>query len=363
MSFLKRTDEAGHALPRLPSQWFFPASPFVRYLLRRLALTALTLAGVVVVVFFMTHILPGNPAVLRAGPLASEESIARFEKEMGLDRPLTAQFASYARGLLRGDLGESWTTNQPVRNELGKRLPATLELALTAFVIALLIGVPLGILGAVYADTLLDHAIRVFATFGASLALFWLALVSIHLFYYEWGWAPPPLDRLTIGIKAPPEVTGLHTVDSLLAGDWKTFKDALNHLWLPALTLAFVVSAPITKMMRAAMLDVLNTDFVRTAYAVGIPARRVILVDGVRNAFIPVLTTSGIVFGYLMAGNIIVERVFAWAGIGQYAWNALKTNDFNAVQGFVLFIAVVYVLINFTIDLAYSLIDPRIRLS
>jgi peptide/nickel transport system permease protein len=182
------------------------------------------------------------------------------------------------------------------------------------------------------------------------------------VFYYKWHLAPPPLDRLTIGLKPPPRVTGLFTVDSLLAGDGETLKDAVDHLWLPALTLAFVVSAPLTKMMRAAMLDVLNTDFVRTARAVGVPMYRVVLVDALRNAFIPVLTTSGIVFGYLMAGNVIVERVFAWAGIGQYAWNALRINDFNAIQGFVLFIAVVYVLINLLIDLAYGIIDPRIRL-
>ena len=362
MNFLNQPDEAEAALPRLFKPSFFLATPFARYLARRLALTVVTLVGVIVSVFFMTHILPGNPAVLRAGPLANEELIARYEKEMGLAQPLYTQFADYARALLHGDLGESWSTRQPVRQELAKRLPATLELALSAFVIALGIGMPLGILGAVYAGTVLDHAIRVFATLGASLALFWLALVSIHVFYYKLGWAPPPLDRLTIGIKAPPKVTGLYTVDSLLAGDWHTFKDALNHLWLPAFTLAFVVSAPITKMMRAAMLDVLDTDYIRTAHAVGINGRRVILVDAVRNAAIPVLTTSGIVFGYLMAGNVIVERVFAWAGIGQYAWNALKVNDFNAVQGFVLFIAVVYVLINLTIDLAYGIIDPRIRL-
>jgi peptide/nickel transport system permease protein len=362
VTVLNHPDEAEAALPRLFTPRAVLASPFVRYLARRLALTVVTLVGVVVAVFFMTHILPGNPALLRAGPLANEELVARYEKEMGLDQPLTAQFADYAQALLHGDLGESWSTRQPVREELSKRLPATLELALTAFVIAVGMGVPLGILGAVYAGTWVDHAIRVFATFGASLALFWLALVAIHVFYYKLGWAPPPLDRLTIGLKAPPKVTGLYTVDSLLAGNWHAFRDALNHLWLPALTLAFVVSAPITKMMRAAMLDTLDTDYIRTARAVGIPARRVILVDAVRNAAIPVLTTSGIVFGYLMAGNVIVERVFAWAGIGQYAWNALKINDFNAVQGFVLFIAVVYVLINLAIDLAYGIIDPRIRL-
>jgi dipeptide transport system permease protein len=325
-------------------------------------LSVVTLVGVVIVVFFLLHIIPGNPAELRAGSLASEALIERYEREMGLNRPLIAQFADYVGALLQGDLGDSWRTDQPVREEIAKRLPATLELALTAFVAAMLMGLPLGILAAVYAGTWLDHAIRVFATFGASLALFWLALVSQHVFYYKLGWAPPPLDRLTIGMKEPPAVTGLLTIDSLLAGDWDTFRDALDHLWLPALTLAFVVSAPITKMMRAAMLDVLSTDFIRTARAVGVPMRQVILVDALRNAFIPVLTTSGIVFGYLMAGNVIVERVFSWAGIGQYAWNALVINDFNAVQGFVLLIAVVYVLINLIIDLAYGFIDPRIRL-
>ena len=361
MNLVKQEAEAGGSLLRLPERIGRP-SPFVRYLARRLALTVVTLAGVVVAVFFMTHILPGNPALLRAGPLLNDELVAKYEHEMGLDQPIYVQFGHYVTALAHGDLGNSWSTDQPVREELAKRLPATLELALTAFVLALLIGVPLGILAAVYFGTWLDQAIRVFATLGASLALFWLALVAIHLFYYELHLAPPPLDRLTIGVKAPPEVTGLYTVDSLLAGDGKVFRDAVSHLWLPAFTLAFVVSAPITKMMRAAMLDVLNTDYIRTARAVGIPLYRVVLVDGLRNAFIPVLTTSGIVFGYLMAGNVIVERVFAWAGIGQYAWNALKINDFNAVQGFVLFIAVVYVMINLLIDLAYGIIDPRIRL-
>ena len=322
----------------------------------------MTLMGVVIVVFILTHILPGNPAALRAGPLADEALIARYEAEMGLDQPFYVQFDHYLRLLLRGDLGESWRTGQPVRTELGQRLPATLELAATAFLLAVFIGLALGILAAAFAGTWLDHIVRIFATLGASLALFWLALVGVQVFYYNLGWAPPPLDRLTIGLAKPPPVTGLFTVDSLLVGNWATFVDAVSHLWLPALTLAFVVSAPITKTMRAAMLDTLKADFVRTARAIGVPAHQVILVDALRNAFIPVLTTLGIVFGYLMAGNVIVERVFSWAGIGQYAWTALITKDFNAVQGFVLLIGVVYVLLNLVIDLLYGLVDPRIRL-
>lgn len=337
-------------------------SPFVRYVLRRLLLAAITLVGVAIAVFILTRILPSDPAALRAGPLASEELIAQYRHDMGLDQPLYAQFTNYAGLLLRGDLGTSWRTEQPVRDELSRRLPATLELAVTAFLLALLLGLTLGILAAVYAGKWLDQAARGFASLGASLALFWLALVGVQVFYFSLGWAPPPLGRLTVGLPEPPHVTGLFTLDSLLAGDTTAFADAVNHLWLPAFTLAFVVSAPIIKITRGAMLDALGSDFVRTARAIGLPAWQVILQDGLRNAFIPVLTTLGVVFGYLMAGNVIIERVFSWPGIGYYAWNALVTNDFNAVQGFVLLIAVTYVTLNLCIDVAYGFISPRIRL-
>lgn len=336
--------------------------PLARYVLRRLLLAFITLIGVVVVVFILTNILPGNPAALRAGPLANEELIAQYEVEMGLDRPIYIQFANYVRQLVQGDLGESWRTGEPVVKELGQRIPATFELAATAFFLALIIGLTLGIVAAVFAGSLLDHSARLFATLGASLALFWLALVGVHVFYYTLSWAPPPLDRLTIGVSEPPRVTGLFTVDSLLNGDISTFADALSHLWLPALTLAFVVSAPIIKTARASMLDTMGSDFVRTARAIGVKEHRLVLSDGLRNAFIPVLTTLGIVLGYLIAGNVIVERVFSWAGIGQYAWNALITKDFNAVRGFVLLIGVFIVFLNLTIDLLYGVVDPRIRL-
>jgi peptide/nickel transport system permease protein len=337
-------------------------TPFIRYLLRRLALTMITLLGVVVVVFFLMRVLPGNPAALRAGTLASDELIAQYEDDMGLNDPIYVQFGDYFTNLLQGDLGQSWRTDEAVTQELWDRLPATFELAFSAFVMAMFIGITLGVLAAVYVNTLLDQLIRIFATLGASIALFWLALIAIHLLYYTWDIAPPPLDRLTIGVEEPPEVTGLYTVDSALAGEWDTFRNALDHLWLPSLTLAFVVSAPITKIVRAAMLDVLSTDYIRTARAVGVPNYRVILSDALRNAFLPVLTTAGIVFGYLVAGNVIIERVFSWSGVGQYAWRALDRGDLNAAQGFVLMIALVYIVLNLLIDLAYGLIDPRIRL-
>jgi peptide/nickel transport system permease protein len=334
----------------------------LNYILRRLGLALLTLAGVAVFVFILTHILPSNPAALRAGPLADKELIQEYEEMMGLNEPLPVQFTRYVSELIQGNLGESWRTGQPVLQELGERLPATLELAFTAFLIALVVGLTLGILAAVYVGTWVDQGVRLYATLGAAQALFWLALLSVHIFYYNLDWAPAPLDRLTVGTPEPPHVTGLFTIDSLLAGQFDTFVDALNHLWLPALVLAFVVSAPIVKMTRSAMLDTLHSDYIRTARAIGVPAGNMVFRDAFRNALIPVLTMIGIVFGYLIAGNVIVERVFSWAGIGQYAWNALIINDFNAVQGFVILIAVVYVLLNLFIDLAYGFIDPRIRL-
>jgi peptide/nickel transport system permease protein len=303
--------------------------PLLRFLARRLVLALITLVGVIVAVFLLTHVLPSNPAALRAGPLASEELIAQLEREMGLDQPLWVQFASYARLLARGDLGQSWRTEQPVLTELLQRLPATVELAATAFLLALVFGLGVGVLAAVFYGTWLDQVARLFATLGASLALFWLALVNVQVFYYTLRWAPSPLGRLTVGGAEPPTLTGLLTLDSLLARDWATLGDALAHLWLPAVTLAFVVSAPIIKITRGAMLEALRADFVRTARAIGVPAHQVVLTDALRNAFIPVLTTLGIVFGYLIAGNVIIERVFAWPGIGQYAWNAMLTNDFG----------------------------------
>lgn len=332
------------------------------YVLRRLLLAAVTLFGVIVAVFIVTRILPGNPAAVRLGPYAKAELLAALEKEMGLDQPLPVQFYNYISDLARGDMGYSWRTGQPVRKDLALRLPATLELALAAILISVIVGHVLGVLAAVKQNSIWDQLIRLITIVGASTALFWLALLFIYTFYYLLGWAPPPLDRIAVGVERPTRLTGMYVVDSLLAGNWAAFRSSLRHLFLPAITLAFVVSAPITKIVRAAMLDTLHTDFVRTARTVGVPERQVIFHDALRNAMIPILTTIGIVFGYLMAGNVLVEMIFAWPGIGSYAWMALVNKDFEAIQGFVLLIAAMYVMLNLVIDLLYGVIDPRIRL-
>ncbi|MDP3045994.1 MAG: ABC transporter permease, partial [Chloroflexota bacterium] len=236
-----------------------------RYTLRRLLLAFVTLCGVVVVVFFITRILPGNPAAVRLGPYASPQLMAAMQKEMGLDQPLPVQFVNYVGKLAHGDLGKSWRTGQGVRDDLEQRLPATLELALAATIIAIAVGMVLGSLAALSQNSWFDQAVRVLTIFGASTAIFWLALVFIYIFYYRLGWAAPPLDRLAISVPPPARLTGLFTVDALLSGNVTALKDALHHLALPALTLAFVVSAPITKIVRAALLDQLHADYVRTA--------------------------------------------------------------------------------------------------
>jgi len=325
-------------------------------------LVLVTLCGVIVVVFLITRILPGNPAVVKLGPYAKPDLLAAMEHEMGLDRPLPAQFANYATKLVQGDMGKSWRTGQPVQQDLGQRLPATLELALAATLIAVSAGMILGILSALFQNSWFDQAVRTFTIFGASTAIFWLALVLIYIFYYRLGWAAAPLGRLSVGVEVPVQITGLYVVDSLVTGNWAAFKDSAHHLALPALTLAFVVSAPVTKIVRAAVLDQLQGDYIRTAKTIGVPMREVLWRDALRNAMIPILTTIGIVFGYLLAGNVLVEMIFAWPGIGSYAWQALLNKDLEAIQGFVLLIAVLYVSLNFGIDLMYSVIDPRIRL-
>jgi len=333
-----------------------------RYVTRRLFLAAVTLFGVLVAVFILTRILPGNPAAVRLGPYAKPELLAAMEQEMGLDKPLPVQFYDYLVKLTRGNMGKSWRTGQPVRKDLAQRLPATLELAVAATLMAVVVGHILGLLGAIKQNSPLDQIIRGIAILGASTALFWLALVFIFFFYYRLGWAPAPLDRLEVGVQAPTRITGMYVVDSLLTGNGAAFRSSLGHLLLPAITLAFVVSAPITKIVRAAMLDVLHSDFIRTARTIGVAYREIIFRDALRNAMIPILTTIGIVFGYLMAGSVLVEQIFAWPGIGSYAWMALVNKDFEAIQGFVLLIAALYVMLNLAIDLLYSLIDPRIRL-
>ena len=331
------------------------------YILRRLMSVVPTLFGVTLISFFLTYTLPGNPALVKAGPLATPEYLAEIERKMGLDQPVWVQYGRYVGGLFRGDLGESSATGRPVLQDFLQRLPATLELTLASLILAVLIGVPLGVLSAVHRDTIVDHLGRIVGVAGVAMPTFWTGLLFIYVFFYVVGWAPPPLGRLASGLSPPTSITGLYVIDSLLTANWPALWSSLGQLALPAFTLAFSVMAPLARMVRATMLEILQSDYITAAWAAGLPRRRVIG-DALRNALITVVTTIGVVFGFLMAGNAVVETVFAWPGIGHYAVTALMTKDSGPIQSFVLFVAVMYVIVNLAVDLLYGLVDPRVRL-
>jgi dipeptide transport system permease protein len=334
----------------------------LRQIGKRLSTAIPSVIGVIIVTFLLTRVLPGDTAAYFAGPAATPQAIAEIRKTLGLDRPLPEQFVRYVKDLARGDFGTSLTTGQPVITDIKQRLPASAELTLLGLIISILVAVPLGIAAAVKQGSIIDHACRIVATAGVSLPVFFTGLILVYLFYFILGWAPAPLGRLDIFYSTPPHVTGFYLIDSLVAGDFGTFRAALSQLILPAATLAIFSLAPITRMTRASMLAVLSSDFVRTARASGLSPRTVIVTYAFRNAMLPVVTTLGMVFSFLLGANVLVEKVFAWPGIGSYAIEALIASDFAPIQGFVLTMAILYVLLNLTIDLLYGVIDPRVRL-
>lgn len=330
--------------------------------LKRLVLAIPSLIGVVIVTFLLTRALPGDPAAYFAGPAATKEAIEQIRVKLGLDKPLPVQFVGYVRDLARGDMGSALTTGQPVAAEIRARLPASAELTLIGLVFSMLIAVPLGIFAATKPNSLIDHVCRVIATAGVSLPVFFTGLILVYVFYYLLGYAPAPLGRLDVFYSAPPQVTGFYLIDSLIARDWEVFRASLSQLALPALTLGIFSLAPITRMTRASMLAVLASDFVRTARASGLAPFTVVFTYAFRNAMLPVVTTLGMVFSFLLGANVLVEKVFAWPGIGSYAVEALIASDFAPVQGFVVTMAVMYVALNLLIDILYGLIDPRVRI-
>lgn len=331
-------------------------------ILRRLLQAVPALIGIIVVTFLLTRALPGDPAAYFAGPAATPDTIAEIRHNLGLDRSLPVQFWLYIKDLAHGDFGQSLSTGQPVGQELLTRLPASLELTLLALFISTLIAVPLGILAATRPDSWVDHLCRFVVTAGVSLPTFFTGLALVYVFYYLLGWAPAPLGRLNVLYTPPDTVTGFYTIDALLMGDVDTFLAALGQLALPAATLALFTLAPIARMTRAAMLQVLGSEFVRTARAAGLRGRTVLFTYAFRNAVLPVITTLGMVFSFALGANVLVEKVFSWPGIGSFAISALVVSDYAAVQGFVLLMAVLFVLLNLLIDVLYLLIDPRVGL-
>lgn len=333
-----------------------------RYVLRRLGVSALTVLGLVLVVFLVTRILPGDAAAARLGPEATPEDIAALRAQYGLDDPLLVQLKDYLLRLAQGDLGQAVSTGRDVGTELFARLPATVELALAALLVALVIGVPLGVLAAAHRGRTADTVARVWAVLGSSMAPFWLGLLLIYGLFSVARWLPGPTGRLPIGAAAPTEITGMYVLDALLTGDPGTAWQAVRYLALPALTLGIGASAAVVKMVRSALIATQSTGYVRTARAFGVPGREVLRRDQMRGAMVQVLTSLGIVFSFLLGGNVIVEQLFSWPGMGRLAYDAVRANDLEILQGYAIVIGVLYIALNVVIDLAYAAVDPRIRL-
>jgi peptide/nickel transport system permease protein len=334
----------------------------LRLALQRAATALPSLLGVIIVTFLLTRALPGDPAAYFAGPAATREAIEQIRSRLGLDQPLPIQFLDYVAHLARGDLGQSLTTGQPVLNEIATRLPASAELTLLALAIAIAVAVPLGVFAALRPGSAVDHACRVAATAGVSLPVFFTGLLLIYLLYYRLGIAPAPLGRLDVFATAPQQRTGFYLIDATLTGDWAALRSTLSQLALPAATLAIFSFAPITRMTRASMLAALAADYTRTARSLGLAPFTIVVGYAFRNAMLPIVTTLGMVFSFLLGANVLVEKVFAWPGIGSYAVEALLASDFAPVQGFVLTMAILYVLLNLAIDILYGLIDPRVSI-
>lgn len=333
-----------------------------RYLVRRLLLTLLVIVGVSAITFALSRLVPGNPARLLAGPHARQAEVDALAARYHLDGPVLEQYAIYMSGLARGDLGLSVTSRRPVTEDLAQYLPATIELTAAAFLLTILIGLPLGVLSAVRRGGPLDHLARILSISGVSLPVFWLGLVLQVIFYKHLGLLPAG-GRLGLLDFEPERVTGFYTVDSLLARDPALFWSSVQHLILPAATLAIGSLAVVTRMTRASVLESLGADYVRTARAKGLSRSGVVRGHVLRNAFLPTLTVLGLQVGYLLAGNFLVESVFNWPGIGLYAIDAISNLDYAAIMGVTIVVSLIYVLVNLVVDLLYLKLDPRIRYS
>ena len=330
-----------------------------QYAIKRFLTIVPVLVGVSLIVFGFIHLIPGDPAVTMLGERATPERVAEIRTQLGLDRPLYVQYFIYVGKILRGDLGASILRGDPVLQDLSKRFPATVELALSAITVAVLIGVPMGIVAAVWRNSIFDALSRLIALTGVSMPIFWLGLMLAWVFGVVLGILPTGF-RLNTSVTIVP-VTNLFLVDSLLAGDGEAFAAAARHLVLPAVALSTIPMAVIARMTRASLLEILSQDYIRTAESKGLPRRAVILRHAMRNALLPVMTVTGLQIGRLLAGAILTETIFSWPGIGLWIFEAIQARDYPIVQGATLFIATIFVLVNLLTDLLYAVVDPRIR--
>ena len=335
-----------------------------KYILRRILSTIPTIFGALVIMFVITRILPGDPVLLVLGPAhSSPENIESMRRLMGLDQSIPVQFIRYLGQLARGDLGFSWHTGNPVIEELISRFPATFELTTFALILMVVFGIPMGIFAGYYRNKVQDNLISGFTVMGICMPTFWLGLLLIYVFFYKLGIAPPPIGRLSPEMPFPPGSTGLLLIDTLMAGDWNSFRSALEQLILPGITLAFFNLAIIVRTLKADLIETLEEDYIRTSKAMGIPPWKILFKYALRNALLPTVTMLGTVYGALLGGAVLTEVVFAWPGLGMYAVQSIQWLDYAGLQGFIIFYVFIFAMINLVVDLSYRLIDPRVQLT
>lgn len=332
----------------------------VVYIARRMAYMLVALFGVSLVTFVVTRVLPGNPVYLLVGAMADESTVAAITERLGLDRPIYEQYFRYMGQLLSGDLGDSLQTSKSVTFDIGSRWPATIELASSALILALCWSVPFGIVSALRRRSILDRLANFFSGLGVSVPEFWLGMILLLVFFGILEWAPAATGR-TQGGAAPEHRTGLYIIDALITRDWEAFKAAAKQLILPATTLALTVGAPLLRITRGFMRETMASHHIRSARALGVPERSIVLRHALPNVLLPVSTMVAILYGYLLGGTVLVEVVFAWPGIGKYAIEAINASDFSPVVAVVLLSALSYLLVYLVMDLLHFVIDPRTR--
>jgi peptide/nickel transport system permease protein len=329
-------------------------------IVRRLFFLIFVLVALSAVTFTLMYLVPSDPARNIAGPRASPAAVQIIREEYGLDRPVLERYYTYMKGVVRLDLGRSLSSRRPVTDDLRRYLPATMELAFTAFGLALLVGIPLGVVSAVKKNSAIDAFGRVISVIGLSMPSFWLAIVLQFFLFARLGWLPDG-QRLPIGVDPPRTITTFYALDALLTLQFGTFVTVMKHLAMPAFVLGFISLAPVTRMIRSSMLEILSQDYIRTARAKGLRQRVVVLRHALKNALLPAVTVMGLQLGLLLSGTVLVEIVFSWPGIGRYAFQAIQNQDPNALISVTLVIGVGYVLANLIVDVLYMFLDPRIR--
>ena len=336
----------------------------LRYVIRRLMWFVLVLLGLCAITFILSRIVPSDPAASYMGPRPRPEQVEKVRVQLGLDKPLYVQFAYYMRDLVHGDFGESLRTHRPVLQGIWEHLPASLELMISGIFIALLVGIPLGVISAKKENTAVDHLSRLFSVANVSMPAFWLAMI-FQIVFFRWLGILPIVGRIdtVVSLVSPvKDITGFYTLDTLITGNWTALRSALSHLVLPSLSLAAYSTGLIARMTRSTMLEVLREDYITTARAIGVSEREILFIQALRNALGPTLTTAGLCFAYMLTGTFFIELIFAWPGLGTYTTNAIFLNDYPVIMGVTIMMAMFYVLVNLLVDLLLAVADPRIQL-